>query len=185
MPIPEKGESKYKTKPKEPVPVKDTKKSSQPKTNPPPVVSGNEAPSANYFNRNLAEFSNLSQGIFQKSNDFMKKLQELGFEKEQVMADLKQEQFIRNLSERKKDVGLQQKLTEMGLSNLPTGGDIFLQSFMGGAGIGFDYFSKNKESQNQYKGLMDLLNDPGGNSPFGNFGVDSPIGNSFNQGNYG
>ena len=106
-----------------------------------------------------------------------------GLEKEQVMADLKQEQFMRNLSERKKDVNLQQKLTEMGLSNLPTGSDIFLQSFMGGAGIGFDYFSKNKESQNQYKGLMDLLNNPGGNSPFGNFGVDSPMDNQFK--NYG
>ena len=185
MPIPEKGESKYKTKPKEPVPVKDTKKSSQPKTNPPPVVSGNEAPSANYFNRNLAEFSNLSQGIFQKSNDFMNKLQEMGFEKEQVMADLKQEQFMRNLSERKKDVNLQQKLSDIGLSNLPTSGDIFFQSLIGGAGIGINNSLIGSQQQQQGQGLLDLLNNPSGNSPFGNFGVDSPIGNSFNQGNYG
>lgn len=84
----------------------------------------------------------------------MNMLQQLGFQQQETQADIRQEQFMRNLSERKKDVNLQQRLARMGLSQLPGRGDFLFQSILGGAGAGISNFLQSQSQQSLFQNLF-------------------------------
>lgn len=143
-------QDKFKDRP----PLPEDKITPPGKKDQPRVTPTTTAQPADFFNRSLSEFSRLSQNIFSTTNNYMNMLQQLGFSQAETQADVRQEQFRRNLSERKKDVDLQQQLSEMGLSQLPGRGDFLFQSLLGGAGTGISNFLQSRAQQSLFQNLF-------------------------------
>ena len=113
--------------------------------------------SPDYYKRNLAEYMNLSQGIYSKTKNVMDLMQGLEWKIKERQANFNQAIQQRRIEQQRLDLEAQKKIGKMGLEMLPTATDRLFQAGLSGIMAGYGTWKTNKAYEEHYNNMMRLL----------------------------
>jgi len=122
-----------------------------------PAILNPGTPFPDYYKRNLAEYMNLSRGIYSKTKNVMDLMQGLEWKIKERQANFNQAIQQRRIEQQRLDLEAQKKIGKMELEMLPTTADRLFQAGLSGIMAGYGTWKTNKAYEEHYNNMMRLL----------------------------